>query len=137
MEIRDRRDELLLLVAVSGELPAGWSGYAIGSDSYAAVLVTQLKKEGDLTVRSKDGMKGCLLYTSTDGILDVLFKATSWKNYVLGAGASEDIYTSEIQTGGDTIFYDTVRGCVKEVIYFNQGEEPWASICLLYTSGLP
>lgn len=30
MEIRDRRDELLLLVAVSGELPAGWSGYAIG-----------------------------------------------------------------------------------------------------------
>ncbi len=26
MEIRDRRDELLLLVAVSGELPAGWSG---------------------------------------------------------------------------------------------------------------
>ena len=61
MEIRDRRDELLLLVAVSGELPAGWSGYAIGSDSYAAVLVTQLKKEGDLTVRSKDGMKGYLL----------------------------------------------------------------------------
>ena len=69
-----------------------------------------------------------LLKDGTDGILDVLFKATSWKNYVLGAGASEDIYTSEIQTGGDTIFYDTVRGCVKEVIYFNQGEEPWASM---------
>lgn len=46
MEIRDRRDELLLLVAVSGELPASWSGYAVGSDSYAAVLVTRLKGKG-------------------------------------------------------------------------------------------
>lgn len=69
-----------------------------------------------------------LLEGGTDGVLDVLFKAASWKNYVLGAGASEDIYTSEIQTGGDTIFYETVRGCVKEVVYFNQGEEPWASL---------
>lgn len=69
-----------------------------------------------------------LLKDGTDGILDLLFKAASWKNYVLGAGASEDIYTSEIQTEGDTISYDTVRGCVKEVVYFNQGEEPWASL---------
>lgn len=69
-----------------------------------------------------------LMEGGTDGILDLLFKATSWKNYVLGAGASEDIYTSEIQTGGDTISYDTVRGCVQEVVYFNQGEEPWASL---------
>lgn len=69
-----------------------------------------------------------LLKGGTDGIMDLLFKATSWKNYILGAGASEDIYTSEIQTGGDTISYDTVRGCVKEVVYFNQGEEPWASL---------
>lgn len=69
-----------------------------------------------------------LLKDGTDGILDLLFKAASWKNYVLGAGASEDIYTSEIQTGGDTISYDTVRGCVKDVVYFNQGEEPWASV---------
>lgn len=69
-----------------------------------------------------------LMEGGADGILDLLFKATSWKNYVLGAGASEDIYTSEIQTGGDIISYDTVRGCIKEVVYFNQGEEPWASL---------
>lgn len=69
-----------------------------------------------------------LMEGGTDGILDLLFKAASWKNYVLGAGASEDIYTSEIKTSGDTISYDTVRGCVKEVVYFNQGEEPWASL---------
>lgn len=69
-----------------------------------------------------------LLENGSDGLEELLFKATSWKNYVLGAGASEDVYTSEIQTGGDTISYDTVRGCVKEVVYYNQGEEPWASL---------
>ena len=41
-----------------------------------------------------------LLKDGTDGILDVLFKATSWKNYVLGAGASEDIYTREFRLVG-------------------------------------
>ena len=57
-----------------------------------------------------------------------IFREASWKNYVLGAGASEDIYTSTIQTGGDTIVYESVRGCVEEVVYYNQGEEPWASL---------
>lgn len=61
MEIRDRRDELLLLVAVSGELPSGWTGAAVDSATYAAVLVTRLKKEGYITVRNRDGMKGYLL----------------------------------------------------------------------------
>lgn len=69
-----------------------------------------------------------LLKDGSDGIRDLLFKAASWKNYIVGAGASEDIYTSEIQTGGDTIHYDTVGGCVQNVVYYNQGEEPWASL---------
>lgn len=58
MEIKDKRDELLLLVAVSGELPADWAGYGVGSDSYAAVLLTRLKRDGDLNVRRRDGLKG-------------------------------------------------------------------------------
>lgn len=69
-----------------------------------------------------------LIQNGVDGITDLLFKAASWKNYVLGAGASEDIYTSAIQTGGDTITYETVASCVGEVVYYNQGEEPWASM---------
>lgn len=57
----DRRDELLLLVAVSGELPADWIGTAVGSESYGAALITRLKKEGMLRLRKKDGLWGYLL----------------------------------------------------------------------------
>lgn len=69
-----------------------------------------------------------LVQNGADGIRDLLFQAASWKNYVWGAGASEDIYTSTIQTGGDRILYETISGCVEEVVYYNQGEEPWASL---------
>ena len=57
----DRKDELLLLVAVSGELPADWIGIAVGSESYGAALITRLKKEGMLRQRKKDGLWGYLL----------------------------------------------------------------------------
>lgn len=69
-----------------------------------------------------------MLEHGKEGVEDLLFKAASWKNYVLGSGASEDIYTSSIQTGGDRISYETVRGCRTDVVYYNQGEEPWASL---------
>lgn len=51
----NRKDELLLLVAVSGELPADWIGIAVGSESYGAALITRLKKEGMLRQRKKMG----------------------------------------------------------------------------------
>ena len=57
----DKRDELLLLVAVSGEIPADWIGTAVGSESYGAALITRLKKEGMLRQRKKDGLWGYLL----------------------------------------------------------------------------
>lgn len=44
----DRKDELLLLIAVSGEIPSDWIGRAVGSESYAAVLLTRLKREEKL-----------------------------------------------------------------------------------------
>lgn len=69
-----------------------------------------------------------LVQNGKDGVLDILFKAASWKNYILGAGASDGVYTSTIATGGDKITYETVAGCVREVVYYNQGEEPWASL---------
>ena len=68
------------------------------------------------------------LENGKDGIDGILFQAASWKNYVTGFGASEDVFSSEIATGGDRIQYDTVEGCVKEVVYYNQGEEPWGSM---------
>ena len=57
----DKRDELLLLIAVSGEIPADWIGIAVGSESYGAALITRLKKEGMLRQRKKDGLWGYLL----------------------------------------------------------------------------
>ena len=57
----DRKDELLLLIAVSGEIPSDWIGRAVGSESYAAVLLTRLKREGEVKLRSKDGIRGYLL----------------------------------------------------------------------------
>lgn len=58
---RGRRDELLMLMAVSGEMPADWTGRAVGSESYAAALLTRLKREGEVKLRSKDGIRGYLL----------------------------------------------------------------------------
>lgn len=63
-----------------------------------------------------------------DHVGDLIFQAASWKNYVLGEGASQDSYAGTISTEGDRIFYDNVAGCVEEVVYYNQGEEPWASL---------
>lgn len=90
MEIRDRRDELLLLVAVSGELPAGWTGAAVGSDSYAAALVTRLKRDGYLTVRSKDGMKGYLLRARAKRYLLEVYGGDV-APYLSGAGATSHV----------------------------------------------
>ena len=61
-----------------------------------------------------------LVQNGKDGALDILFKAASWKKYILGAGASGGIYTSTIATGGDKIIYETVPGCVREIVYYNQ-----------------
>lgn len=58
---RERRDELLLLMALSGEMPADWVGGAAGSESYGAVLLTRLKQEGFVKLRSGDGLRGYLL----------------------------------------------------------------------------
>lgn len=90
MEIRDRCDELLLLMAISGELPAGWTGAAVGSDSYAAALVTRLKREGYLTVRSKDGIKGYLLRARAKrDLLEAYGEDVAL--YLSGAGATSHV----------------------------------------------
>ena len=69
-----------------------------------------------------------LLENGKEAVSEGLFLSASWKNYVTGFGASEDIFSSDIQTGGDEIMYETAEGCIGEVVYYNQGEEPWASM---------
>ena len=57
----DKGDELLLLIALSGELPADWIGRSVGSDSYGAALLTRLKEDGMIKLRKRDGIRGYLL----------------------------------------------------------------------------
>ena len=41
-----KQDTLLLMIAVSGEMPADLAEHIIGSVSYTAAVITRLKQEG-------------------------------------------------------------------------------------------
>ena len=56
-----KQDMLLLLIAVSGEMPADLAEQIIGSVSYTASVITRLKQEGYISVRNKAGWKGYVL----------------------------------------------------------------------------
>lgn len=56
-----KRDRLLVMIAVCTELPAKLTGQVVGSDSYAAALLTKLKQEGFIAARSGDGYRGYVL----------------------------------------------------------------------------
>ncbi|MDR1551023.1 MAG: transglycosylase SLT domain-containing protein [Hungatella sp.] len=64
----------------------------------------------------------------TRSMEDILFQMFSWKEFITGVGASDDGIMGDIDITGDVITYDTVSGCVTEVVYYNQGEEPWANM---------
>lgn len=84
-----------------------------------------------VTSRSLFNLVVKLLQAIQDGMRsmkDILFQMFSWKEFITGVGASEDGIMGDIDTAGDAISYETVSGCVKEVVYFNQGEEPWRSV---------
>ena len=55
-------DRLLLAIGVCRELPCQLAEQVTGSPSYAAALVTKLKKEGMIGCRSRDGLKGYVLH---------------------------------------------------------------------------
>ena len=56
-----KQDTLLLMIAVSGEMPADLAEHIIGSVSYTAAVITRLKQEGYISVRNKAGYKGYVL----------------------------------------------------------------------------
>ena len=62
-----KEDVLLRLIAISGEMPAELVREVVGSESYAAVLVTKLKKEGFISVRNSGGYKGYILRSKSSG----------------------------------------------------------------------
>lgn len=56
-----KRDLLLLMIAISGEMPYVLAREVVGSNSYAAAIITELKQEGYISVRNKFGCKGYVL----------------------------------------------------------------------------
>lgn len=57
----NKQDALLVLIALSGELPADMAETVIGSASYTAAVITRLKQDGLVLVRNKSGQKGYVL----------------------------------------------------------------------------
>ncbi len=86
----DRKDELLLLIAVSGEIPSDWVGRAVGSESYAAALLTRLKREGEVKLRSKDGVRGYLLRNKAKQYLLVHY-GEDVRLYLSGANSTNHV----------------------------------------------
>ncbi|MCD8073659.1 MAG: transglycosylase SLT domain-containing protein [Lachnospiraceae bacterium] len=72
-----------------------------------------------------------LIQYLSDGVSaarSALLSLFSWTDFVTGGSADESYIDGAIDATGDVITYDTVDGCVKSVVYYNQGEEPWASL---------
>jgi len=57
----NKQDILLVLIALSGELPADMAEVVIGSASYTAAVLTRFKQEGYVLVHNKSGQKGYVL----------------------------------------------------------------------------
>lgn len=90
MRKREKRDELLLLTAVSGEIPADWIGEAAGSKDYGAALLTRLKKEGEIKLRSKDGIRGYLLRAKGKRYLLEMY-GEDVERFLSGSGAANHV----------------------------------------------
>lgn len=86
----ERRDELLLLMAVSGEIPADWIGRAVGSEAYAAALLTRLKRDGEVKLRSKDGIRGYLLRSKAKQYLFTHYREDVFP-YLSGAASTNHV----------------------------------------------
>lgn len=69
-----------------------------------------------------------LKFLEQDMDKDAFFKRFGWKELVFGAGPTDLSYATDVATDGETIQYETADGCVREVAYYNQTEEPWASV---------
>lgn len=104
--------EYTLLLAVNTDVKGSANGYSYKYVTSPGIFGTVVKALKLL----KDGISS---------VKDFLFSA--WTDFITG-GTEGDSYYGNIDATGDIITYDTVASCVKRVVYYNQGEEPWASM---------
>lgn len=113
-DVQVKRVEYTLALLLNSQLSGTASGYeykyVLDQPTFELVLrVLQVMQDG------------------VDALRDAFFSLFSWTDFVTG-GNIEDSYVGNIDVTGDVIHYDTVGNGVKEVVYFNQLEEPWASL---------
>ena len=113
-EVPVKRAEYTLALLLNSQLSGTATGYeykyVLDQPTFELVIrVLQVMQEG------------------VDALKDAFFSLFSWTDFVTG-GNIEDSYVGNIDATGDVIHYDTVGNGVKEVVYFNQLEEPWASL---------
>lgn len=113
-DVEVKRVEYTLALLLNSQLSGTASGYeykyVLDQPTFELVLrVLQVMQDG------------------VDALRDAFFSLFSWTDFVTG-GNIEDSYVGNIDVTGDVIHYDTVGNDVKEVVYFNQLEEPWASL---------
>lgn len=65
---------------------------------------------------------------------EAFIRRFGWKELVDGYDAFEVSFSTDVVTEGESLCYETVQGCVREVVYFNQTEEPWASVSFSNTT---
>lgn len=113
-EVPVKRAEYTLALLLNSQLSGTATGY-----EYKYVLD---QPTFELVIRVLQVMQD-----GVDALKDAFFSLFSWTDFVTG-GNIEDSYVGNIDATGDIIHYDTVGNGVKEVVYFNQLEEPWASL---------
>ena len=113
-EVPVKRAEYTLALLLNSQLSGTATGY-----EYKYVLD---QPTFELVIRVLQVMQN-----GVDALKDAFFSLFSWTDFVTG-GNIEDSYVGNIDATGDVIHYDTVGNGVKEVVYFNQLEEPWASL---------
>lgn len=113
-EVPVKRAEYTLALLLNSQLSGTATGY-----EYKYVLD---QPTFELVIRVLQVMQD-----GVDALMDAFFSLFFWTDFVTG-GNIEDSYVGNIDATGDVIHYDTVGNGVKEVVYFNQLEEPWASL---------
>ena len=113
-DVEVKRVEYTLALLLNSQLSGTASGYeykyVLDQPTFELVLrVLQVMQDG------------------VDALRDAFFSLFSWTDFVTG-GNIEDSYVGNIDVTGDVIHYDTVGKGVQEDVYFNQLEEPWASL---------
>ena len=88
--MKRQQDKLLIIIAMSGEMPTYLGQYVTGSISYTAALITRLKKERYISLRCKDGYRGYVLLEKGRNYLLSEYEKVSYQ-YV-----TDNLYTDDI-----------------------------------------